>query len=317
MINVSIAKFIMKRFQRFPSKSDAKAGLLQEIFNHKTFLSGTDAEKKQIMLNASNSKFEDELGFPVDKYFGFSLRPYLEGKTVLDLGCLTGGRSAVWIERYGIKHLTGIDVDPVYIDAATQFAASKNIENATFKTAFGESLPFADGSFDSIVTFDVFEHVQELEKVLAECYRVLKPGGQLVSIFPSYYQPIEHHLSLVTRFPGLQYLFSGKTLVRAYYEILDERGEDAYWYKRSIPELKDYEKGNTINGTTISLFRKLLRKKPWKKIFQSHLPIGSVGRSIERRPWLKPISILMKPLTYLPGLEEVFQQRVSFIMEKA
>jgi len=62
-MRVSIAKFIMKRVQRFPSKADAKSGLLQEIFNHNNFLSGTDQERSQIMLSASTSKFEDELGF--------------------------------------------------------------------------------------------------------------------------------------------------------------------------------------------------------------------------------------------------------------
>ncbi len=41
----------------------------------------------------------------------------------------------------------------------------------------GETLPYADASFDAVVCVDVLEHVQDLDQVLAEVTRVLKPGG--------------------------------------------------------------------------------------------------------------------------------------------
>lgn len=46
-------------------------------------------------------------------------------------------------------------------------------------------IPFADESFDLVVSCMVFEHVQDLEAVLQEIHRVLKPGGVLVSLFPT------------------------------------------------------------------------------------------------------------------------------------
>ena len=67
-------------------------------------------------------------------------------------------------------------------------------------------------------------------------------SGRLLVVFPSYFQPVEHHLSLVTGVPGLQYFFSGQTLVSAYNELLAERTTDVSWYDRG--PLEDWERGN-------------------------------------------------------------------------
>lgn len=45
-------------------------------------------------------------------------------------------------------------------------------------------LSFADGSFDIVVSLDVFEHVPEFGRALAECFRVLRPGGSLLFSVP-------------------------------------------------------------------------------------------------------------------------------------
>ena len=72
--------------------------------------------------------------------------------------------------------------------------------------------------------YDVFEHVQNVNLVHQECTRTLKPNGQMFVVFPPFFQPLEAHLSLITKFPALNWVFSGKTLKRAYYEISKERG---------------------------------------------------------------------------------------------
>lgn len=45
-------------------------------------------------------------------------------------------------------------------------------------------LSFAGGSFDFVLSFDVFEPIPEYQKGLAECFRVLKPGGRLLFTVP-------------------------------------------------------------------------------------------------------------------------------------
>jgi SAM-dependent methyltransferase len=315
MNTVGLAKAIMKLGEVRPTSPQKEIGTCQELFRHERFMRAADAERRAIMLASSQKKYAEELAYPWDAYFGVDLTPYLSGREVLDLGCFNGGRSVAWFERYRFKRLLGIDVAPEFIEAATQFAQSKRVD-ARFEIARGETLPLASQSVDAIVTFDVFEHVQNLRQTLSECQRVLRPGGRLVLVFPSYYQPVEHHLALVTRIPGLQYLFSGATLTRAYYEILRERGNDAQWYWRDAPELEEWEKGNTINGTTYRSFRKLIREGGWKVVMNSRAPIGSIGRNASRKLSYRLMSRLFVPLTALPGLQEIFLHRVTYILEK-
>jgi SAM-dependent methyltransferase len=312
---VGLARFVMERFSAAPDAPDVDVGRLQEVFRHPLFSEASADRRREIMLRSSASSYEDELAYPWDNYFGVPLRPLLEGADALDLGSFNGGRSVAWSERYRFGHLTGIDVGQVYVDAARLFAESKGVE-ADFRVAFGEALPFPDERFDAILSFDVFEHVQDVGKTLAECRRVLRPGGRLCVVFPSYWHPREHHLGLATKLPGIHYLFSGKTLVRAYYDMLEARGSEAAWYRRESPELAPWERGNTINGTTFSRFRTLIRQMDWKVVRESKRPIGSVGRMFARSGLARTVSHLFTPLVYVPGLRELTLHRIAYVLER-
>ena len=55
-------------------------------------------------------------------------------------------------------------------------------------------IPFADNTFDIVISDQVFEHVQNWPQALAEIKRVLKPDGASLHDFPSRYRPIEAHV---------------------------------------------------------------------------------------------------------------------------
>jgi SAM-dependent methyltransferase len=56
----------------------------------------------------------------------------------------------------------------------------------------GITLPFADITFDSVLCTEVFEHVEQLDDVIIELYRVLKPGGRMIVTTP--FMCIEHEM---------------------------------------------------------------------------------------------------------------------------
>lgn len=315
MNTTDIAIKVMKSVERRPVFSEKNVGELNEVFNHRAFLDADKFKRNAIMLKSSQSKYKDECDYPFDNYFGFDLRPLLKRKNALDLGCFTGGRSVAWLERYEIAKISGIDVKQEYIQAATQFAAKHNA-NSEFIVSHGEKLPFDDESFDAVLSFDTLEHVKNVQDTLSECYRVLKQGGRLFVVFPSYYHPIEHHLSLATMAPCIHWIFSGNTLIEAYSEILDQRGDEAYWYKRSSRRLESWEKGNTINGMTFAQFKKILANQHWRIFREVHKPIGAIGRNMEGNVPAKILSKLFIPLTYIPGLQELFLHRNTFVLEK-
>ena len=70
MNSTEIAKFLMKLFERVPFSPEDKITGLNEVFRHPVFTRGSESEKKRIMFESSQFKFEDEMKYPWDQYFG-------------------------------------------------------------------------------------------------------------------------------------------------------------------------------------------------------------------------------------------------------
>lgn len=96
------------------------------------------------------------------------------GKTVLDVGC-AGGFMSEALDARGAA-VTGIDPAEDAI-AAAQAHAQQGSRDIRYDVGVGEALPYADESFDAVVCVDVLEHVADLEQVIQEIARVMKPGG--------------------------------------------------------------------------------------------------------------------------------------------
>lgn len=112
---------------------------------------------------------------------------YLSGHW-LDFGCADGGYGQEMLAR-GLDALSGVDVESSRIAEARK----RNLDN-TFYTDFdGHTLPFPDSHFDGALMNEVFEHVADESRALAEVFRVLKPGGTFVLISPNRWFPVEGH----------------------------------------------------------------------------------------------------------------------------
>lgn len=97
-----------------------------------------------------------------------------QDKAVLDLGCAGGFMAEALAERGA--QVTGIDPAAEAITAAQSHAKISG-HQIRYDVGVGEALPYDDGAFDVVVCVDVLEHVSDLQKVLSETARVLKPGG--------------------------------------------------------------------------------------------------------------------------------------------
>jgi SAM-dependent methyltransferase len=103
-----------------------------------------------------------------------------EGRHVLDAGCGVGW-GTVELARGGARSVTGVDID----DIALMSARERSAGNAEFVRGDLAALPFADGSFDLVVSFDAIEHVADPSRALDEFRRVLRPGGVLAVSTPN------------------------------------------------------------------------------------------------------------------------------------
>lgn len=106
-------------------------------------------------------------------YFSTALGS-LAGLRLLDVGC-GGGLLATKFAEAGAA-VTGVDLSVSSVATGLRHARDRNIQ-IEFAAARGESLPFADGEFDAVVSSDFLEHVTDLDSVVAEIARVVKPAG--------------------------------------------------------------------------------------------------------------------------------------------
>lgn len=97
-------------------------------------------------------------------------------EAVLDVACGPGLVVSAFAEC--AAHVTGIDVVVAMIDRARELLAS--VPNVELVVGDCISLPFADASFEVVVSRYAFHHFQEPARVLAEMRRVCKPHGRLV-----------------------------------------------------------------------------------------------------------------------------------------
>ncbi len=106
------------------------------------------------------------------------------GARVLDIGCGIGaflGRfQKAAAEAFGLE-----------VDRARAVLAGRVVPAVV--QGVGEHLPFKAGVFDLVLLHEVLEHVDDDRQVLAEAWRVLRPGGRLVIFVPNRLWPFETH----------------------------------------------------------------------------------------------------------------------------
>lgn len=105
---------------------------------------------------------------------------YTAGKHILDYGCGSG---------YGSAMIAASAASVVAVDVAADAIAYARAHHARTNVEFGvidpdKPLPFDAGRFETVLSFQVIEHVREPAAYLREVVRVLKPGGVLVMATP-------------------------------------------------------------------------------------------------------------------------------------
>src|SRR5512145_1483103 len=90
---------------------------------------------------------------------------------LLDVGC-GAGNMIHHLSHYG--QVKGIDIDERPVKKAQERGYDVHQFDAT------QPMPFEANSFDAVTAFDVIEHTQDDLAILADSYRILKPGGYMI-----------------------------------------------------------------------------------------------------------------------------------------
>jgi len=226
--------------------------------------------------SANDAYFDDQLSRSLPEFWRrMNGRPDFAGQRVLDFGCGHGAMT-VSLAQAGAE-VTAVDIDPDWIAYARTRVGAQFPElgdRVRFECADIGDLA---GTFDAAVSKDTFEHVENLDAVLAQLHRLLRPGGLLyVGFSPLYYSPNGPHGRLGFRLPWVHsFLPERWVLARA-----------SRHHKRAVRSLADLG----LNGWTPAQFRAAFDRSPFTVVEMRYNPGGPAQRVLN---WLRRV----------PGLE--------------
>jgi ubiquinone/menaquinone biosynthesis methyltransferases len=101
---------------------------------------------------------------------------------VLDLCCGTADWTITLAKRYPHAEVIGMDFSQEMLKIAQHKVSDAKVQNITLESGDAMNLRYPDNSFDAVTIGFGLRNVPDANQVLAEIYRVLKPGGQMICL---------------------------------------------------------------------------------------------------------------------------------------
>lgn len=212
---------------------------------------------------------------------------------VLEIGCGTGAVTRTLASWPGVFRVVGIDPSETFIARAREL--SERFHNISFAVADGRSFALDDASFDVVVVHTTLCHVPEPEKLLAQAYRVLRPGGWLAVFDGDYstatvaigdFDPLEvcidafrsgfvHDQWIIRRLPALIAAagFSVQPTKSHGYVEAPEAGYMLSWIDRGAELLLQ---NGRIKADVAESFKAAARRRSSEKEWFGHIAFASV-----------------------------------------
>jgi SAM-dependent methyltransferase len=144
-------------------------------------------EQNRIGWDAVADEYQNSRGWPhEDLVWGHRVPPESElrvigeirAKRCVVLGC-GGGQDVVALLRLGAATVVGVDMSAKMLAHASALLSREGLEARLVHGSVADLSPLADASMDVVVSVHVLSYVEQLDRCLAEAYRVLVPGGVL------------------------------------------------------------------------------------------------------------------------------------------
>jgi ubiquinone/menaquinone biosynthesis C-methylase UbiE len=162
------------------------------------------------------------------------LLPEIRGLRGLDIGCGEGHNTRLLAKRGA--EMIAIDISDIFIHHAAQVLSEE--QTIKYGVASAVHLPFANSAFDFVTGFMSFMNIPELELMLAEVYRVLKPQGfvQFSISHPCFDTP---HRKNLRDSDGITYAIEvGDYFRNLNGDLIDIIGPNSQAMKEGFPQMK-------------------------------------------------------------------------------
>ncbi|MGQ9838898.1 MAG: methyltransferase domain-containing protein [Cyanobacteriota bacterium] len=220
--------------QRIRNFYDASSGLWEQVWgehmHHGYYEAGqTGKDRRQAQVDLIDKVIEwGQIGEPQPP------------KQILDLGCGIGGSSLALAQRFA-AHVTGITLSPVQAKRAQERAEATGFSSQVqFQVADALQMPFSSETFDLVWSLESGEHMPDKQRFLAECWRVLQPGGQLIVVTwchreGSLTPQEQQHLQRIYNVYCLPYVISLSEYVHLARQLGFEQIRQADWSEQVAP----------------------------------------------------------------------------------
>jgi SAM-dependent methyltransferase len=132
------------------------------------------------------------------QYFRYRMAAELvPGGAVLEVGC-GSGMGLPYLQAHSPLVVGGDYTMALLVEAR------RHLPDANLVRMDAQRLPFRDHSFDAVVMLEMIYYLADQEAALAECRRVLKPGGKLMVCMPNRDRPDFNPSPFSTRYPNLR-----------------------------------------------------------------------------------------------------------------
>jgi SAM-dependent methyltransferase len=110
-------------------------------------------------------------------------RPYI-GKRILEIGCGLGNQLRYFLDR---ELVVGIDISPESVsEVKHRFQDYPNVQAYELGITDTKVLSLADSAFDTALSVNVFEHIEDDILAFAHTYSILQSGGRFILIVPAH-----------------------------------------------------------------------------------------------------------------------------------
>jgi microcystin synthetase protein McyJ len=104
------------------------------------------------------------------------------GDELLDVGFGFGEQDFLWMARYDLKKITGLNISPLHVERAQARVRERGMqERMDLRLGSATEIPFENESFDKVTALESAFHFNTREKFFAEAFRVLRPGGRIAT----------------------------------------------------------------------------------------------------------------------------------------